>query len=468
MSALATDGAGRETIAAVATAPGAGGVAVVRVSGDAAFAVAERLTRGCVTRPGGPRPEARVAALYSPSAASAVSRLLDTAVVLAFRAPHSYTGEDVVEFQCHGGTVTPRRVLEACFAAGARPARRGEFTERAFLNGRLDYDQAESVLNLIEAKTDRAADAALAGLSGRAAHDGRSLYEQALAASAELEHALDVDEGELPPAFFARVGETLRGLDAALAAAAARLRERRMLRTGATVVLAGPPNAGKSSLLNALVGESRAIVSEVPGTTRDSIEAWVDLGGWPVRLVDTAGLRETGDAIEAEGVRRAERLIATADVVIALVGREGDERDRNDERDGGVSDKRGVRDGLAQTISINPKCDLSRSPSRLNVSAKTGEGLDALKCAVVAALEAKAASAEEAPCGDGERGLAVLYEARTRLAPVLADAADGGPLDLVLAGNAVRGVAEGLGAWLGATYSADLLDRLFSRFCVGK
>ena len=470
MSGFSADGAGRETVAAVATAPGAGGVAVVRVSGAEAFAVAERLTRGRFARPAGPRPVARVTPLFAPCAPAAPLPL-DTAVVLAFRAPHSYTGEDVVELQCHGGTVTPRRVLEACFAAGARPARRGEFTERAFLNGRLDYDQAESVLNLIEAKTDRAADAALAGLSGQAAHDGRALYEQALAASAELEHALDVDEDELPPAFFARTAETLRGLDAALSAAAARLRERRLLQAGATVVLAGPPNAGKSSLLNALVGESRAIVSDVPGTTRDAIEAWLDLGGWPVRLVDTAGLRETGDAIEKEGVRRAERLIETADVVVALTGREGDERDLNDERDerdGGVSDKRGVRDGLAQTISINPKCDLSRSPSLLNVSAKTGEGLDALKRAVVAALEAKAASAEEASCGDGERGLAVLVEARTRLAPVLADAADGGPFDLVLAGNAVRGVAESLGDCLGATCSADLLDRLFSRFCVGK
>ena len=350
-----------------------------------------------------------------------------------------------MEFQCHGGAVTPRRVLEACFAAGARPARRGEFTERAFLNGRLDYDQAESVLNLIEAKTERAADAALEGLAGRRQRDAHELYEQALTASSELEHALDIDEGELPPSFFERLREMLVGLDAALAAALARAHEGRLLRDGALVVLAGPPNAGKSSLLNALVGESRAIVSATPGTTRDSIEAWIDLGGWPVRLVDTAGLRETSDEIEAEGVRRAERLIEDAEVVIELTSPRRLER--------------------SKTIPINAKCDLARSDSLLNVSAKTGEGLDSLKREIVARLEAKAADAE-AGCGDAERGEAAFRAARRALAPFLADDAES--LDLVLAGNVVRGVAESLGALVGATYSADLLDRLFTRFCVGK
>ena len=438
-----------ETIAAIATAPGPAGVAVVRVSGPEAFAVAARLTRGRAACPPGDLPQARVCALFAPHPELPQPPFLDTAVVLSFRAPRSYTGEDVVEFQCHGGAVTPRRVLEACFAAGARLARRGEFTERAFLNGKLDYGQAESVLDLIRAKTARAADAALDALAGRRARAGRELYARALDLSSELEHALDVDEGELPDSFLAGVRASLASLDAALEAAVRRVREGQILRDGARVVLAGPPNVGKSSLMNALLEESRVLVSDVPGTTRDSVEAWLDLDGWPVCLVDTAGLRATDDAVEAAGVARAEKLIAEADVVVVLGGLES----------------LGV--DSPSLIPIHPKCDLGRGEG-LNVSAKTGEGLDALRRAIVAALAARAAAgagdaAAAADAPDG-RALSAFTAARAALAPFVS----GASLDLVLAGNAVRAVAERLGALVGATYADDLLDSLFSRFCVGK
>ncbi len=442
-----------ETIAAIATAPGPAGVAVIRVSGPEAFAVAERLTGRKVTRRG----------MSLRRVCAGDGGLIDEAVVLAFVAPDSYTGEDVVEFQCHGGTVTPRRVLEACLTAGARLARRGEFTERAFLNGRLDYDQAESVLDLIQAKTARAADAALEGLSGRRRRVGRALYEQALALSSELEHALDVDEGELPADFYETIRAKAASLDASLGASIARIRESRLLREGARVVLAGAPNAGKSSLLNALVGENRAIVSDRPGTTRDVIEVWLDLEGWPVRLIDTAGLRETDEALEAEGVARAEKLIEEADVVVFL----GEGREKGEE---GKSAENQVLHQLLPSsppslIPIHPKCDLGRGAA-LNVSAKTGEGLAELRRAIVAALEKRAAeTTADASFADDDAALSALLEARTALA---SSSADGAANDLVLIGNAVRQAAERLGAFVGATYSEDLLDRLFSRFCVGK
>ena len=373
--------------------------------------------------------------------------ILDAGLVLAFKGPHSYTGEDVVEFQCHGGSVAPRRVLEACLRAGARLARRGEFTERAFLNGRLDYDQAESVLDLIDAKTDRAAAAALEGLSGRKTRALRSLYDSVLTLSSTVEHALDVDEGELPDGFAEGLERELGAIRTAFAQALVRAREGKMLREGALVVLVGAPNAGKSSLLNALLGESRAIVSPIAGTTRDTIEEWLDLGGWPVRLVDTAGLRKTDDAIEAEGVRRAEDLIAKADVVVRLVG---------------VEEVEEVED--VSEIVVLSKCDLlstprPSSPVPLLLSSKTGEGLEALRRAIVARLEAKAASGADAGAAS-DRLAAALLEAQALLP------ADMG--DLVLAGNALARAAEVLGRPLGAVYSADLLDALFSRFCVGK
>ena len=420
-----------DTIAAVATAPGRGGVAIVRVSGPDALAVGRRLT--------GREPEAGRASFRRICDGATPSAVLDEGLVLAFRAPRSYTGEDVVEFHCHGGTVTPRRILEACLAAGARLARRGEFTERAFLNGKLNYDQAESVLDLVDAKTARAADAALDGLAGRRRRELQALYAAALDLSTRLEHALDVDEAELPPDFAAAAAADAARIESDLASALRRVREGKILRMGARVVLAGPPNAGKSSLMNALLGEGRAIVSDVPGTTRDSIEEWLDLDGWPVRLVDTAGLRDAADAIEAEGVRRAEELVERADVVLGL--RTGDWQADD-----------------ARLLRIHSKCDLDRGEG-LNVSVKTGEGLDELKRAVIARLERKAADGD---ASDLSGDVAALQEtlALLRARPAAPD--------LVLLANAVRRAAERLGACLGAAYSADLLDNLFSRFCVGK
>ena len=434
------------TIAAIATAPGRGGIAVVRVSGPEAFAVARRLS-GRDVAPG----RIAYAALHDKA-----GRLLDAAVVLAFKSPHSYTGEDVVEFQCHGGFITPRRILEACFAAGARLARRGEFTERAFLNGKLDLSEAESVIELIDAKTDRAADDALARLGGAKKAEYRTLYDRALELSTTVEHALDVSEEELPPAFIPDLQHGIAALRESIAAAQKRAKEGRLLREGALVVLAGPPNAGKSSLMNALLGECRAIVSATPGTTRDSIEEGLDLDGWPVRLVDTAGPRTTDDDIEAEGVKRAESLVERADIVLLL----------GDGRTNAVSAA-----NRAKVIPVQSKCDLlpkeakssenHQSAAPIRVSAVTGEGLDALKTAIVARLKSLAGTATDGSASASERERSLLQSAFAALATSGVD-------DLVLLANDLRSCAETLGSLIGATYSSDLLDSLFSRFCVGK
>ena len=433
-----------DTIAAIATAPGRGGVAVVRVSGSEAFSIAERLTGIRDQGPG-----IRVGRIAN----------VDEGVILFFKGPHSYTGEDVVEFQCHGGTVTPRRVLEACLAAGARLARRGEFTERAFLNGKLDYDQAESVLDLVDAKTARAADAALEGLSGRKRRELKSLYDSALDLSTRLEHALDVDEGELADDYVRELGSQISDLRSQISGALRRANEGKILREGALVVLAGPPNAGKSSLMNALLEENRAIVSDIPGTTRDSIEEWLDLDGWPIRLVDTAGLRTSQDEVEGEGVRRAEDLIAKADLVLWLRNSEAGEP-----LNGSIAQL--LNRLTSQTLNLSTKCDLGRGPG-LNVSAKTGEGLDELKREIVAKLKEKAeTSVVDLPEGN----FVALREALTLLETGEGQETGDGRReeDLVLTANAVRAAAERLGAAIGVTYSSNLLDNLFSRFCVGK
>ena len=453
-----------DTIAAIATAPGKSGVAVVRVSGPDAFALAEKLTRKPVL-PG------RIS--YRKIFRSSTSTLdfdfcLDDVILLSFAGPHSYTGEDVVEFQCHGGSVTPRRILEACFEAGARLAHRGEFTERAFLNGKMDLSEAESVIDLIDAKTDAAADDALAHLGGERKRRYCELYDQAVALSSELEHSLDVDESDLSEEFVSHLNSSLFTLHSSLQKAIEQEKRSALLKDGALVVLAGPPNAGKSSLLNALLGESRAIVSDVPGTTRDSIEAWIDLGGIPVRLVDTAGLRGTSDAVESEGVRRAEELIAKADIVLML----GDmEVSRFQEKTVCIHSKCDLdlssspSNLLTSQLSNFPTTQLLNHPTALRVSAKTGEGLDELRRILIARL------AELEP-RQNCRGLDLLTSACKELESLHHSTlhTPNSTLlpDPVLAANVVRSVSETLGKLIGATYSEDLLDALFSRFCVGK
>ena len=457
-----------DTIAAVATAPGRAGVAVVRVSGPDAFAVAARVAG--VPAPGSrgeSLPSVRHVRFRNPVSGTP----LDDGVLLAFAAPRSYTGEDVAELQCHGGAVAPRRVLEACLAAGARLARRGEFTERAYLNGKLDYEQAANVLALIDALTDRAADAAMEGASGAAARTLRGLYDRALALSATIEHALDVSEEELPEGFTRSIAESVADLRGQTHAEIVRAREGRMLRDGAKVVLAGPPNVGKSSLFNALVGSARAIVSDRPGTTRDAIEAWIDIAGWPVCLVDTAGLRTAADAVEAEGVERAKSLAAAADIILDLHDAQPailPEETADLLRKIVVLTKCDLQiygDRPQESVGTDPKIGGDRpqglvgtDPEVVAVSAVTGEGIERLKGVIAERLAAKAEGAGEV-AGDARADRLCEVEG------ILARVPAGG---LVLAANAVRDAATRLGAMIGAEYSADMLEALFSRFCVGK
>lgn len=442
---------GGDTIAALATAPGRGGVAVVRVSGPAAFRIASALTGRAVDAAHTGR------FFHAAFRAPGGTGPLDDGLVLVFAAPRSYTGEDVVELQGHGGSLAPRRVLEACLAAGARLARRGEFTERAFLNGRLDLGAAEAVLDLIDARTERAADDAAARLGGAASRALEALYAAALDVSSRLEHALDFSEEELPPDFADTLRAALGGLRAAVERKLSTAREGRILREGARVVLAGAPNAGKSSLLNALLGTRRAIVSEAAGTTRDAIEEWVEIGGWPVRLIDTAGLRAASDAVEAEGVARATALIDAADLVLRLVPC-ADAVDGQSVAGGGTE------------LRVWSKCDQvpdgSAPRGGVRVSAVTGEGLPELRTAIAARLAERAAkSAEETGADVTTRQKECLLAAQAALAR--ADDALAGT-DWVVAANELRGAAEALGRMLGKVYSDDLLDALFSRFCVGK
>lgn len=442
-------------IAAVATAPGVGGVALIRLSGAGVYAIADALTRLS------PPPSARAPGTFAyAKLLGEAGEVLDDALLLFFRAPHSYTGEDTVELCCHGSPVITARVLERLWQLGATPAGPGEFTRRAFLNGRLDLTQAEAVADLIAARTPRAERAARANLQGRLGATLAPLYEGALALSADLEHALDFEEGELPEAFFASLGERLSALEAQLSALRGTWREARLVRDGVLVVLAGKPNAGKSTLLNLLLGYDRAIVSAEPGTTRDAIEESFLLDGVPLRLTDTAGLREAPGVIEREGVARARDLLARADLVLYL----------------SAADDPAPAPPPAGAIALITKAELAPSaplppgfpPEAARISALADPAAARERvCALLRQALALSAGETDHAALANERQLQGVTEAHAAL-----QEAQGcltrGELGYVPAAQLLRRSAEALGRLLGRVYSDDLLDTVFSRFCVGK
>lgn len=468
-----------DTIAARATPPGIGSIAVIRMSGGAALSVAERLF---VPRGGGgggvralPDRTATLGLLHRRSGGDP----LDECVLVLWRGPHSYTGEDVVEFHLHGGPRLVESALEVLYAFGVRAAQPGEFTRRAFLNGRLDLAQAEAVADLIVARTDQAARCALGQLTGGLSLRIAALRADLVTLAAECEAYIDFPEEGLPESDRARQGagmeEVLRRLDVLLRDA----RRGRPLREGARIAIAGCPNAGKSSLLNALVGRERAIVAPHPGTTRDTIEAQVDLRGIPAVLIDTAGLREESESVEALGIARTHNEIATADLVVFVL-------------DASEPIRRQTLDAFARVrprphlVALN-KTDLPVAFSRPDVekavanpllrgihaiSARTRSGLEELEAAMQAVLEGSPEGgmmeeSAESPLVANTRHIALLDAARSHLRRAFEGHTARLPLELVAVD--LREALLALGAITGhSNLTEDILDSIFSTFCIGK
>ena len=436
-----------ETIVAIATPGGRGAVGVVRISGPAAFAVATALC--------GKLPPPRQAALRS--LRDGAGEPLDEALVLVFAGPHSFTGEDVVELQGHGAPVLLEGIVAAACAAGARRAGPCEFTQRAYLNDKLDLAQAEAVADLVAASSVSAARAARASLAGVFSARVTALGEALMDLRVQIEGSLDFSDqdidwiarGEVRPRL-----ETARGDIAELRAQAARGAR---LAEGLTVVLVGAPNSGKSTLLNRLCGEDLAIVTEVPGTTRDPLVHDLLLDGMPLRLIDTAGLRETEDRVEREGVARSYRRMQEADVVLQLL-------DDTTEPEPVPALAQGQ-----QLLRVRNKCDLSGQPAgtcedgSVRICARDGQGIEALLNAIQAIAGLQQG---EAPFSARARHLQALSDADTALASAAAalDARE----DLDIAAAELAAAHTALGRITGGADSEDLLGAIFSRFCIGK
>ncbi len=439
-----------DTIAAIATAPGRGGIGVVRVSGAGLGAFALALC--------GRAPRPRTA--HFTRFLDEHERPIDEGVLLYFAAPASFTGEDVIELQGHGGPVVMQMLLERCLQLGARLAEPGEFTRRAFLNGKLDLAQAEGVADLIEASTAAAARSAVRSLSGQFSEEVHRITDALIDLRMLVEATLDFPEEEIDFLERARAMPRLEGIREALEGVLDRARQGALLRSGLNVVLVGAPNVGKSSLLNQLAGEERAIVTDVAGTTRDALRETIQIEGIPLHIIDTAGLRDTEDRVERIGIERTWREIARADVILHLV-------------EAGVATEVDLDESLPQGVErivVANKIDLVGLPPgrvdaggrvRLQVSARSGEGVELVRQELLR-IAGWHAHGEDVILAR-ERHLLALREA---LRHVEAAGTQLGALELFA--EELRLAQEELGTITGEFSADDLLGVIFARFCIGK
>lgn len=453
-----------DTIAAVATAPGRGGIGIVRVSGSQAFAMAARV---CGCEPGSL--QTRHAVLRN--IRDDQGQIIDRGLILPFRGPHSFTGEDVIEFQCHGGPVLMDLLLRHLLALGARLARPGEFSERAFHNDKLDLVQAEAIADLITASTEQAARSALQSLQGAFSHRIDDLLEALITLRLHVEAAIDFPEEEIDFLADGQIADQLARVIARVDAVQAEARQGQLLREGMKVVIAGSPNAGKSSLLNALAGVERAIVTDVPGTTRDVLREQIQIHGMPLHVIDTAGLRETPDRVEQEGIRRAQAEISQADRVLFV----WDSADASADPEHSLA--RLLPAGFSALTLIANQCDRSGREAGLQLrelsgktfpevvlSARTGAGLDTLRlhltdCMGLQTQDAGVFSARTRHVDALQRTALHLQNASIALherhaGELMAE-------DLRLAQNTLSEIT-------GIFSPDDLLGRIFSSFCIGK
>jgi tRNA modification GTPase len=444
-----------DTIAAISTPLGEGAIAVLRMSGPRAVEIAGQVFRGKV------RANAMAARMQRFGAICDGGQKLDDVLLTVFRSPHSYTGEDVVEIAGHGGVLVARRILELLLKCGARSAEPGEFTQRAYLSGKMDLTQAEAVMDLITAQTDLALRAATEQLEGRLGERIRGVRERLVELLAHVEAFIDFPDEDIDP----DTGDALRAkLDAARAETTALLAtagQGRVLREGVRTVIYGAPNVGKSSLLNLLLGYERAIVSARPGTTRDVIEEVISLRGYPLRLVDTAGIRESDDEIERAGMARTRRQVERADLVLHLA-----------DASAAISDFRfQISDLGEKALIVLNKSDLGEHPGwagveAVRISCLQNAGLTALEDAIIARITGGQAAHRDWSVAINARHQACLAKALDDIQAAHRALTDG--LSPEFIAEELRGALDAVGEVVGKADSEEILGKIFSTFCIGK
>jgi tRNA modification GTPase len=456
----------RDTIAAISTPMGEGAIAIVRLSGDEAISVADRIFRGKERLIDVVSHTIHYGTLHDPD----TSKKVEEVMVTVMKAPRTFTREDVVEINCHGGLVSVNRVLKLLLTHGARLAEPGEFTKRAFLNGRIDLSQAEAVMDLIRAKTDRAMGVALNQMEGRLSHLISALRQTLLETIAHVEVNIDYPEYDAEEMTHQILREKLSFVHQEIHKLLQTAEQGKILREGISTVIIGRPNVGKSSLLNSLVHENKAIVTDIPGTTRDVIEEYVNVRGVPLRLVDTAGIRETEDIVERMGVERSRKVLKEADLIL-LVLNFGEDLTEEDKKLFAAVEGMDViiivnKTDLPEKIDMKNVGKLANKRPVISTSLIEEEGVDRLEEAIKDLFFQGELESGDITYVSNSRHIALLYQAKKSVNEALTGVESGLPIDMIQID--VTRTWEALGEIIGDTVSESLIDQLFSQFCLGK
>lgn len=456
----------QDTIAAAATAMSSAGIGIIRISGEDAFTILDRIFRS-------KNPEKKI--LEQPSYTIHYGmiydgeELLDEVIVLLMKGPHSYTAEDTVEIDCHGGIFVMRRILETVLKQGVRPAEPGEFTKRAFLNGRIDLSQAEAVMDVIQAKNQMALQSSVSQLKGSVSEKIRCFREQLLYETAFLESALDDPEHISLDGYGEKLFKIVREINLKLEDLINTFENGRIVKEGIKTVILGKPNAGKSSLLNALLGEERAIVTDIAGTTRDILEEQLYLDGVTLNILDTAGIRRTEDKVEQIGVSRAKEQADAADLILYVVDGSCGLNENDEEILGLLQEKKGIillnKSDLETVVTEEMICEKTDHPV-ISISAKKGLGLKELEKTIRELFFQGRVSFNDELVITNVRHKAALEEARKSLLMVENSIEQGMPEDFYTID--LMGAYSSLGLILGEEMGEDLVQEIFSKFCMGK
>jgi tRNA modification GTPase len=451
-----------DTIAAIATPLGEGGIGIIRISGEMSYSIAKELL---------PNIELESHRMtYVKVKDPSTKQVIDEAMVVYMKAPKSYTMEDIIEFQCHGGIIPVARILDLAVDLGARIAEPGEFTKRAFLNGRIDLSQAEAVIDVIRAKTDKAMDLAVRQLTGNLSKGLNEMNDKLLNLLAHIEAAIDFPEEDLETKVYSQVREDVRDILHSLKELLEESKKGKIYKEGITTAIIGKPNVGKSSLLNALVRESRAIVTHVPGTTRDIIEEVINIKGIPLRIVDTAGIRETEDIVEKIGVEKSKEILNKADLILFILDGSLDLTPEDRQLMELTKGKKAIaiinKTDLPQRLENRDIMAVISNIPILKTSMITGEGVQDIEDTIVSMVFEGKLERDTEPLLTNRRHIRSIKKAVESLELVKSSIELQYPIDCLSID--IKGAWESLGEITGENVTEDILDKIFSEFCIGK